>query len=296
MKRFALMSVCLLIWALSAMAQTLGDYENEPTEDELGAPLYPGAIFIRRTPSIDPSYETAMFVSLVPMNMVEDFYRRKLPEKRMVLYDDEDTYMTAFLLKTWSKFPGNPTKDKLARLETEPSVQLHHYDPEPFESLIDLLGEKSDTKMKLNVLRNGKTRILFSYEKSEENKSAWKIIATWREVSRDLPEYYGSVIRFNEDGTYSFTFTENNLRAMVKRLGQREAFAGMPEREIVSYLSQRNPELGTYSINKNFIAMTTDKPTGFRSRKSGLADVGSSSLSLELINLPRLTFLKVPDK
>ncbi len=296
MKRFALMSACMLIWALPTMAQTVGDYENEPTVDELGAPLYPGAVFIRKTPGIDPLYETAMYVSLVPMNLVEDFYRRKLPEKRMVLYDDENTYMTAFLLKTWSKFPGKPKKDSLARLETEPSIQLHHYDPEPFESLIDLLGEKSDTKMKLNVLRNGKTRILFTYEKSEENKSARKIIAAWKEVSRDLPEYYGSVIRFNEDGTYSFTFTKNNLRAMAKRLSRREVFAGMSERKIVSHLSQRNPELGTYSINKNYIAMTTDKPTGVRKRKGGLAHVGSSSLSLRLINLPRLTFLKVPDK
>jgi len=54
-----------------------------------------------------------------------------------------------------------------------------------------------------------------------------------------------------------------------------------------------NPETGNYAIMSAFISLKTDKPLAGEARKSGMAAVGSASLSLELINWPRLTFVRI---
>ncbi len=292
MIRIVTLVVSFLFLTSSVFGQVIEIFEDEPTEEEIGAPLYPGAVFIRKTVGLDPYYETAMYVSLLSMEMVETFFKSELPEKRVVYYDDEGIYLTAFLLKTWSRFPGKPTRDDLSRLESEPSVQIRFYDPEPYEPLAEYFEKRLDGKMRANAIKNGKTMILYTYEKSEEYKSSRQIIAKWREVSRDLEMYYGSILEFKPDSTYTFAFTRENIDAMVKDFASSKRFKGKSETDIKKYLEERNPETGRYAIMKNTITMFSENPVNGIKTKSGLAHVGPATLSLELINKPRLTFLR----
>ena len=287
------MILSLLFLSTSVSAQIGGIFEDEPTEDELGAPLYPGAVFIRKSIDIDPYHETAMYISIVPMEVVETFFERKLPEKRVVYYDDDEIYLTVFLLKTWSKFPSKPSRDDLSRLESEPCVRIYFYYPDPYEPLAEYFEKIPDRNLKVNALRNGKTMILYTYEKSEEYKSSRRIAGRWKEVSRDIENYFGSILEFKSDGTYSFTFTPENLDAMVKNSGSNQSFKNKNAEEIKVYFEERNPETGRYVIMKNTITMISEKPVDGIKTKSGLADVGPATLSLELINKPRLTFLRI---
>lgn len=291
--KYTIVVVFVLVFISSlASAQVIGEFEDEPTIEQLGAPLYPGSVFIRKTVVLDPFHETVMYISLVPMKMVETFFNRQLPEKRVVYYSDENIYLTIYLLKTWSKFPGKPTREELSKLESEPNVQIRFYDPYPYEPLAEYFDKKPDGKIKANAIRNGKTMIRYTYEKSEEYKSSKQIIAAWTEISRDLEDYYGSVLQFNLDSTYTFTFTAENICAMSKKLAMSKNFKGWRKDAIKKYIEERNPEKGTYVIMKNTITMVSDKPVDGMRTKSGLAHVGTATLSLELIYKPRLTFLR----
>src|SRR3989339_628755 len=166
MKGFRIMRVrfffLILVFAISfpalmSEAQDSGLNDREPLREELGAPLYPGAVFIRMMPAINPYTKTAMYISLVPFDIVEDFFNRKLTEKRIVFFSDKDTYLTAYLLKTWSRFPDNPKAKDLSLLEAEPTVQLRAFDPGPFRPLVDYYVKNPANKVKVNVLENGKT-------------------------------------------------------------------------------------------------------------------------------------------
>ena len=284
--------VLILILSPLVSAQVIGEFEDEPTIEQLSAPLYPGSVYIRKTVGLDPYHETVMYISLVPMKMVETFFNGQLPEKRVIYYSDDDIYMTAYLLKTWSKFPSKPTREELSKLESEPSVQIRFYDPNPYEPLAEYFDKKPDGKIKANVIRNGKTMIRYTYEKSEEYKSSKQIIGSWKEASRDLEDYYGSILQFNTDSTYTLIFTAENIDAMTKKLASSNKFKGWHENDVKKYIEERNPEKGKYVIMKNTITMVSDNPVDGMKTKSGLANIGTATLSLELINKPRLIFLR----
>jgi hypothetical protein len=183
--------------------------------------------------------------------------------------------MFGFLLKTWSKFPGKPKKDILHLLESEPNVQLVEYDSDSYTTLINYFDRKPEGKVKALALMNGRIMIRYTYRRSEDNPAAKKIIGLWRNTDRDQQKYYGSMLEFRPDGTYVFTFTDNNLKAMGK--------TGSPNKS----------EAGTYAILSTLISLKTNAPLAGEARKSGIASVRSVSLSLELINWPRLTFIRV---
>jgi hypothetical protein len=295
--RFFLVSIMLAFVMNSAMcfAQDSGLEDREPLHETLGAPLYPGSVFIRIMPSTNPYTMTAMYISLVPVEIVEDFFNRKLVEKRSIFYSDKNIYLTAYLLKTWSKFPNEPTLKDLPLLEAEPSVQLKAYDPEPFKPLADYYfknRDKKDNKEKVNVLENGKTMILYTYAVSEEDNDDIRIIGLWKESSRDLPVFFGSTIDFKPNGVYTVTYTPDNIAAMAKSKEVALRFNGKNETEIKKALGSINPEKGKYIISNNTITMFADNPIDGIAKKSGLAKVTSSYMSLELITKPRLTFIK----
>ena len=216
MKYPLLLLIMLLLFTAGVSAQGLGQFEDEPTADELGAPLYPGADFIRKSAGLNPAYETAVYITLVPMEMVESFFSKNLVEKRVIYFSGEDTYLTAYLLKTWSRFPTNPTKDELVNLENEPTVQVMYYDPNAYEPLAEFFDRTPEGKVKALTIRNGETMIRYTYPRTDEYKSSKRIIASWKETSRDLKDYYGSTLIFNDDGTYIFTFTPENITEMAK--------------------------------------------------------------------------------
>jgi hypothetical protein len=292
MKYASLILTMLLLFTAGVSAQGLGQTEDEPTANELGAPLYPGADFIRKSVGLNPAYETAVYITLVPMEMVEAFFSKKLVEKRVIYYSDEDMYLTAFLLKTWSRFPTNPDKDELAELENEPTVQVMYYDPNAYEPLAEFFDRTPEGKVKASTIRNGETMIRFTYPRMEGVKSSKRIIASWKETSRDLPEHYGSTLAFNSDGTYIYTLTPENIEEMAKNKSLKAIFGAENEDALKKHLEGLNPETGEYAIMRNSISMASDNPIDGQRIKSGLADAGTAMLSLILINKPRLTFLK----
>ena len=296
MKYTVIIIFILIFFSSFASTQIIGQFQDEPTEDELGAPLFPESEFIRKSVGLDPYHETAIYISLIPMEMVESFFEKKLPEKRVVYYSDEDTYMTVFLLKTWSKFPGKPTKDELSRLESEPSIQILFYDPIAYEPLAEYFEKSPEGKIKAATIRNGKTMIKYTYEIIEEYKSSKKIISSWKEISRDLKDYYGSILEFKPDSTYTFSFTPENIVEITKVLTLSKEFKGKSEEDVKKYIEERNPEHGIYVLMKNNITMVSEKPLDGMGTKYGLVDVGSATLSLTLYNKPKLTFLKIQNK
>lgn len=296
MKHTVVIVFILLLISSFASAQIIGQFQDEPTEDELGAPLFPESEFIRKSVGLDPYHETAIYISLVPMETVESFFKKKLPEKRVVFYSDKDIYMTAFLLKTWSKFPGKPTKNELSGFESEPSVQILFYDPNAYEPLAEYFEKSPEGKIKATTIRNGKTMIKYTYEIIEEYKSSKKIISSWKEISRDLKDYYGSILEFKPDSTYTFRFTAENIDEIAKVLALSNGFKGKSEEDIKKYIEERNPENGTYVIMKNNITMVSEKPLDGMRTKYGLVDIGSATLSMTLFNKPKLTFLKMQNK
>ena len=296
MKHTVVIVFILLLFSSFVSAQVIGIFQDEPTEDELGAPLFPESEFIRKSVGLDPYHETAMYISLVPMETVESFFEKKLPEKRVVYYSDKDIYMTAFLLKTWSKFPGKPTRDELSRLENEPSVQILFYDPNAYELLAEYFEKSPEGKIKTTTIRNGKTMIKYTYKIVEEYKSSQKIISSWKEISRDLKDYYGSILEFKPDSTYTFRFTAENISEIANDLALSKEFKGKSEEDIKKYFEERNPENGKYLIMKNNITMVSEKALDGLRTKYGLVDVGSATLSLTLYNKPKLTFLRMKTK
>lgn len=296
MKKIVFLSFLFITLSFYAGAQDFDNLGNEPTKKQLGAPLYPGSVFIRETAGLNPYYKTAMYVSLVPMNIVEDFFQRKLAERRVVYYEDKDTRLTAFLLKTWSEFPDEPKKTDLDRLQNEPSVQLRDYDPRGYIPLMNYFEKEKKDRNKAMVLQEGKTLILYTYPVPEKGSDSNLLVGKWKEVSRDIDEYFGSVIEFKSDGTYTFAFTSRNVDAMIKNKFTDKKCQNMKPVDIRKIFSHCNPEKGNYYFSGNFISFISDNPIDGIKNKNGIAEAGSVSLSVKLINKPRLTFIKEKEK
>ncbi|MBN1290874.1 MAG: hypothetical protein JXB48_03465 [Candidatus Latescibacteria bacterium] len=292
MKRTFIITVMLMAFAGFVEAQLSVD---APTREELEVPVYPGATFIRIIEGLDPYYKSAMYVTLDPMRTVEIFYEKKLPEKMKSYFEDENRYMTIFLLKTWSSFSGKPAKEELDKLEHEPNIQVYQYNREFYNSLIEYYDARPDEKYKADALRTGKTIILYTYKRVEKNLNATRIIGTWQSTDRDLPAFYKSTLTFNDDGTYAHTFTAENIETLIEMLSSQNTFKNKTKEELLDYIRTRNPEKGTYVIMRNTITLVSENPIIEPETKSGLARVKVSLLSLELINLPRLSLIRVKE-
>lgn len=292
MKLTVLSAGLMLCCAVLCSAQTSGLTAEEPDRSELGAPLYPGAVFIRTGEGLDPYHRSALYIAVDRMRTIEGFFDRKLPEKMKAFYEDENKYMTVYLLKTWSIFPGKPSREELSKLEREPNIQIFQYDRSLYETLAEYYEKKPGGKHKADAIRTGRTIIQYTYKKSEEYKSAKKIIGTWASSDRDLLVYFKSVLKFDSDGAYTHTFTPDNIEAMVKELSGKKKYESMNKDELRRLVSGRNPEKGTYVIMRNTITFVSKNPVMEKETRNGLAHVGSAVLSLELINMPRLTFIR----
>ena len=292
MKLTVLLAGLMLCCTALCGAQTSGLTDEEPDRSELGAPLYPGAVFIRTVEGLDPYHKSALYIAVDRMRTIEGFFDRKLPEKMKAFYEDENKYMTVYLLKTWSTFSGKPSREELSKLEREPNIQIYEYDRSLYESLAEYYEKKPGEKHKSDAIITGRTIIKYTFRKSEEYKSAKIIIGTWTSSDRDLPVYYKSVLKFDSEGVYTHTFTPDNIEAMVEELSAKKKYEGMNKDELRRLVSGRNPEKGTYVIMRNTITLVSENPVMETETRNGLANVGSVVLSLELINLPRLTFIR----
>lgn len=273
MKHTAIIAGILLLLAGAAYSQ--GFDEREPSRGQLGAPLYPGAVYLRTIQStLDQFHTTAEYITDDKLETAVAFFERKLPEKREVIYEDKETYLVAFLLVTWSKVPGTPKKSDLDLLDKEANVQVREYNPDQYRTLSSYFFRKPDGKKKVQALENGRTVIRYTFRKSDEDVSGKHIVGAWRETDRDMPKFFGSVIEFRADGTYTLTYTSANLKAWGK--------SG------ASFV-----EKGKYAVLDNVISLESANPLDGPSNRSGMVTVGAASLSFQLVNKPRTTFLKV---
>jgi len=264
--------LAFIMFAVQANSQGLS--EKEPSRNLLGAPTYPGAVFIRTVTGLDPYHETAEYITRDTIETVLAFFERKLPEKRQIFFEDKNLYMVAFLMKTWSKLPGNPKKDDLELLEKEPNLRVHTFDSTQYGTLIEYFRERPNGKVKADALENGKTMISYTYRLSEDETYGKNIIGAWKNVDRSLTGYYGSMAEFRENGTYTLTLTDENIKAIKNESGAKI-------------------ETGTYVVMNNTISLQSQNPVRGDTKKSGIINVGRASLSMELIGLPRLTFIRV---
>ncbi|MDP2983462.1 MAG: hypothetical protein Q8O92_09045 [Candidatus Latescibacter sp.] len=298
MKRIVFFSIILLMFLGNVYAQSglqSGLNEKEPAKRQLGAPLYPRTVFIRTTAGLDPYYETAEYITSDDVSTVLGYFETRLPKKREIIYEDKDTYLVIFLLKTWSPFPDRPPKEALSQLEREPNVQLREFHEGPYAPLIEYFDRKPGGKPKADALREGRTMILYTYRISEVDRSKSRLIGAWKESDRDLAYYWGSILEFRTNGTYKFTFTEQNLKAMAQILAGREPFKDMGSDAVQKILAGKNPETGAFAITKNVISLESPNPVDGVQKKNGLASIGNASLSLELVNKPKLVFVRVPE-
>jgi hypothetical protein len=69
----------------------------------------------------------------------------------------------------------------------------------------------------------------------------------------------------------------------------------MDARAVFRMLSGKNPETGTYAITKNVISMESPNPVDGIHRKNGLATISNASMSLELVNMPKMVYVRIPE-
>ncbi|HUT64329.1 MAG TPA: hypothetical protein VMZ04_10280 [Anaerolineae bacterium] len=289
-------SVLIVIMGLFACSTGVSEEDitgKEPPHQVLGAPLYPDAIFMRTMSSLDPFYETVIYVSPHPVDEVKNFFSQHLPHARVIQYREENAWVWAYLLKDGILIPDKPTRDDLTILDASPNVQVKRFQNFLYEPLIEFLQTQPDSQKKLEALEKAHTVIKYTYEYIAEDIGFTNIIGKWKNVDRDLSEFYGSILQFNPDSTYTLTLTGDNITALTNTLSSDIKFENTSPETIKKSLEDCNPERGIFFIMRNAISMKTEKPVVGDKTKSGLAEVKSYSLSLELINTPRLSFVRL---
>ena len=293
MRYIIILILIIVVLAGTTEANERGIFGTEPPKDVLEAPFYPEAVFIRTMSSLDPFYETVLYVVPDPVGDVKNYFLRKLPHTRVVQYREEGEWVWTFLLKDWILLPDKPSRDDLTILDKSPNVQVKKFQSELYEPLIELFRSKPDALEEFEALENARTVIRYTYQKIEENIAFKKIIGKWKHVDRDLHDYYGSIFQFKPDSTYKFTLTADNIAFLAKELSSAKQFKDKSPEDIHKFIEGHNPEKGRFSIMRNIIIMETDMPVVGEKEKSGLIEVGSFFFSLRLINTPRLTFIRL---
>ncbi len=265
---------------------------EEPSREELGAPVYPGATFVRTLSSLDPFYESVIYVSPDPVGDVKNWLADQLPKARMVQYRDEGEWVWAYLLGNWIPFPEEPTRDDLPILDVSPNVLTRKYQRELFEPLVELLSTRPGHEKQLEALAEAKTIIRYTYRMIEEDIAFTKIQGVWMNTNRELPAFSGCIYEFRADSTYTLTYTDRNIPHLAAFLMKRPAFFGRDASEVEAFIRSRNPEHGTYAVMRNAIDMFVESEPIFDEVMSGLLEVDDLIMSMQLINMPKLTYIR----
>ena len=292
MKYIIVLVLVICVFAGTAKATEKDFLGKEPHVSELGAPPYPGAVFIRAMPSWDPYFETVLYVSSDTVGNVKNFFSREFPDVRVVQYSEENVWVWVFLLNEWIELPDEPSRDDLTILDASPNILVKKFQRILFEPLLELFETRPDAREKLEALKNARTIIRYTFQKIEEDFSFQKIVGKWKNVDRDLFDYNGSVLQFNPDSTYTFSLTPDNIAYQVKKLHSAKNIKNTNSVDLKKYIEGQNPEKGKFSIMRNSITMETDSPVVGGKVKSGLAEISSVTLSLQFINTPRLTYIR----
>jgi hypothetical protein len=241
--------------------------------------------------TLDPFYQTVLYVSPDAVGDVKNFYRDKLPNAKLSQYKDEDEWVWAYLLVPNFPFPDKPTRDDLPLLDATPNVMVKKFQKILHEPLIEYYQTKPESRAILNALQKAKTIIRFTYRIIEEDAGFKQLTGSWVNADRSLAEYYNCRLAFGADSTYTLTLTDSNIAAFAAKLAKTKHYAGKPESEIRSSLTKCNPEKGRYSVLRNTIDMSTGAPVIGDAQKSGLIEIHELMFSVQYINMPRLTFM-----
>lgn len=292
MKHTATLIMILLALVSPAEAQKTSFIGKEPDPSLLGAPIYPGATFLRVMATIDPFFETVFYVSPDPVGDVMEYYRDKLPNARRVQYQDEYEWVWVYIYNPRIPFPDKPTRDDLPLLDTTANVMVKKFQKDLHEPLIELFQSRPDTKPQLDALLTAKTLIRFTFRIQEDDAGMSKLIGSWTNADRAFGIYRGCRIEFKPDGTYVLTLTDSNIAQLAADLADSPGFRGKSAVEIEQNLRERNPERGQYSILRNNIDLFTDAPVLGNENKSGLVEIQGFTFSVQFINMPKLTFIR----
>jgi len=269
---------------------------KEPKKEFLGAPLYPGAVFLRTIGQLDPFYETALYITPDKPEVVKKYYNNKLPGVRVVSFLEENVWVWTFLLKKWIVIPDDPSRDDITILEASPNIQVKQFQKDYYSFLIEYFKVKPGSEKILDAIDKAGTIIRYTYEKPMPDKSITEIKGKWRNTDRDLPEFYGSIITFNADSTYTLQLTKENISAVASSPEIRKKYDIKDAGTIANKMSATNPEKGKYSIMRNTITLAADEPVIGYKTKEGLASAKTVTLVIQFVNMPRLTFIKANEK
>ncbi len=297
------MTVCVrLLAAMFLLVMTAGGtqclaqpgdlFGTNPDPKILGAELMPGAVFVRVVPTVDPFYESVMYVSSEPVGDVLAYYQEQLEDVRRITFIEEGKRVWAWLLKDWIPIPEEENREDLAILDSSPNVTLRQFQPDLFAPLIELMGSRDEYKDRLTALESAKSIIRITYRKRENDPGFDKLQGVWRNVDRDLPEYRDSTISFNPDSSYVITLTDDNVAEMAKKMAGTKKYAGKSPESIAVDIRARNPEKGLFAIRRNTIDLATDSPVYSDEVKSGLIEIQGFMFSVQFINMPKMTFIR----
>jgi len=277
-------------------AQQANLFGTEPEHNVFAAPVFPGAEFIRVTASIDPFYESVMFVSSEPVGDVLDYYKEKLSDVRRIQFKEEFEWVWVYLLKSWIPMPKEPTREDLAILDNSPNVMVRKFQPDLFIPMMELMQTRSGFEARLKTLESAKSIIRFTYRKRQNDIGFTKLQGVWENVDRDLPEFQGSLISFNPDSSYVITLSDDNIEAIAAKMARSRRHAGKSVEELKPLVAANNPERGTFAILRNTIDLVSESPVIGTNVKGGLVEIRAVMFSVQLVNMPKLTFIKKRDQ
>jgi hypothetical protein len=269
---------------------------KEPDPSLLMAPLYPNVIFIRTMDALDPNYEIVIYVTPDTTDKVVAFFSKQLQEKNTTTYQQRNSLVTVFLLRDDPLITPARIEEDFTLLDQTPNIQVELYQKFLYEPLIVLLKTKLNSYREARALENAKTLIRYTYPRTKENVDFIRILGAWKNTDRDLNIFYKSTITFNEDKTYSLLLTQDNVTALADSASSLCPLDVL-DKDKIKNLKERNPEKGKFSLLRQSIVLTTEKPLVDKRAKDGTVKVGPSTLSLEFKGKPRLTFIRIkPDQ
>jgi hypothetical protein len=268
---------------------------NEPGADSLGAPRYPGAVFIRIMPTLDPYHFSVLYVTSDPVRDVRRYFGGELPSANMVQYVDENDWAWVFLLDDTIAFPEEPTRDDLTLLDGCTNVRIKEYQPELYVSLQEYFQRSEGNEDRFEALDSAATIIRYTFLKVFEDTTSENLLGIWRNVDRSFPEFYGSMLTFRDDGTYAYELTGGNIEAIARdqRSVPMLAMQGVTVADSVrARLTDRNPETGLYMAALRTLVIKPERPFWSDDSSSGIVEASRATLTLQFINMPRLTFIR----
>jgi len=103
------------------------------------------------------------------------------------------------------------------------------------------------------------------------------------------------VLTFRDDGTYAYELTAGNIEAIARdpRSVPMLVMQGVTVADSVRIqLTERNPETGPYMAALRTLVIKPELPLWSVGTSSGIVEAEYATLTVQFINMPRLTFIR----